>query len=39
MSMEEKKVFELPEVTTYDRDELDLQIARTQVTRGSGPDD
>jgi hypothetical protein len=37
--MEEKKVFEEPEVTTYDREELDLQIARTQVTRGSGPDD
>jgi hypothetical protein len=28
-SMEEKKVFENPEVTTYDRDELDLDIALT----------
>jgi hypothetical protein len=27
--MEEKKVFENPEVTTYDRDELDLDIALT----------
>jgi hypothetical protein len=31
MRMEEKKEFEVPEVTTFDRDELDLQIARTQV--------
>jgi hypothetical protein len=39
MAMEEKKEFEVPEVITYDREELDLQVARTQVTRGSGPDD
>jgi hypothetical protein len=30
--MEEKKVFEVPEVTTYDREELDLKVARTQPT-------
>jgi hypothetical protein len=29
MSMEEKKEFEVPEVTTYDREELDLDIALT----------
>jgi hypothetical protein len=29
MTMEEKKVFEEPEVTSYDRDELDLQISQT----------
>jgi hypothetical protein len=29
MSMEEKKEFEVPEVTTYDRDELDLNIVLT----------
>jgi hypothetical protein len=28
-SMEEKKEFEVPEVTTYERDELDLNIAFT----------
>ena len=27
--MEEKKVFEDPEVTTYDRDELNLDLALT----------
>jgi hypothetical protein len=27
--MEEKKIFEVPEVKTYDRDELDLHIALT----------
>jgi hypothetical protein len=27
--MEEKKEFEVPEVTTYDRDELDLRVAQT----------
>jgi hypothetical protein len=27
--MKEKKVFEVPEVTTYDRAELDLPVART----------
>jgi hypothetical protein len=29
--MEEKKEFEAPEVTSYDRDELDLKVARTQA--------
>ena len=29
-SKEEKKEFEVPDVTTYDRDELDLKVARTQ---------
>ena len=31
--MEEKKVFEVPEVTTYDKEELDLEVA---LTGGSG---
>jgi len=31
--MEEKKELEVPEVTTYDRDELDLRIA---ITGGGG---
>jgi hypothetical protein len=31
--MEEKKVFEVPEVTTYDKEELDLNIA---LTGGNG---
>jgi len=30
--MEEKKVFEAPEVTTYDQEELDLDIAVTGFT-------
>jgi hypothetical protein len=30
-SMEEKKVFEEPEVTTYDRDELNVEIAHTNL--------
>ena len=29
--MEEKKDFEVPEVTTYDSEELDLKVARTQA--------
>jgi hypothetical protein len=29
MSMEEKKEFEVPEVTSYDREELDLKVAVT----------
>jgi hypothetical protein len=29
MAMEEKKEFEVPEVTTYDRDELELNLALT----------
>jgi hypothetical protein len=29
MSMEEKKEFEVPEVTTYDKEELDLETALT----------
>jgi hypothetical protein len=29
MAMEEKKVFEEPEVTTYDKEELDLNTALT----------
>jgi hypothetical protein len=31
MIMEEKKDFEVPEVTTYDREELDVQVAHTQI--------
>ena len=34
--MEEKKVFEGPEVTTYDREELDLELAVTgEIVAGS----
>jgi hypothetical protein len=33
--MEEKKVFEDPEVTTYDKEELDLNIALTGSSGGS----
>ena len=33
--MEEKKEFEVPEVTTYDKEELDLDIALT----GTPPSD
>jgi hypothetical protein len=33
MSMEEKKEYEVPEVTTYDREELEL---RTIVTGSNG---
>lgn len=33
--MEDKKVFEVPEVTTYDREELEL---RTVVTGFNGSD-
>jgi hypothetical protein len=33
--MEEKKVFEVPVVTTYDKEELDLNIA---LTGGNGSD-
>jgi hypothetical protein len=36
--MEEKKALEVPEVTTYDREELDLKVAKTQ-DRISGPDE
>jgi hypothetical protein len=28
--MEEKRIFEEPEVTTYSREELDLKVAHTQ---------
>jgi hypothetical protein len=35
--MEEKKAFEDPEVTSYDRDELDLNIALTGRDDGSDP--
>jgi len=33
--MEEKKMFEDPEVTTYDKEELDLDIAITGTSGGS----
>jgi hypothetical protein len=33
--MEEKREFEVPEVTTYDKEELDLDIA---LTGGNGSD-
>jgi hypothetical protein len=29
--MEEKQKFEVPDVTTYDREELDLNVARTTI--------
>jgi hypothetical protein len=29
--MEEKKIIEDPAITTYDREELDLEVARTQI--------
>jgi len=29
--MEEKKELEVPEVTSYDREELDLKVAHTQI--------
>ena len=35
--MEEKKVFEDPEVTTYDREELDLNIVHTGEDNFSDP--
>jgi hypothetical protein len=35
MAMEEKKIFDEPEVTTYDKEELDLDIALTGSVGGS----
>ena len=35
MSMEEKKEFEVPEVTSYDKEELDPNMALTGVDVGS----
>jgi hypothetical protein len=35
--MEEKKEFEVPEVTTYDREELDLDIALAGDGNNSDP--
>jgi hypothetical protein len=37
MSMEEKKELEVPEVTSYDREELDLNIALTGEENFSDP--
>lgn len=37
-NMEEKKIFEDPEVTTFDRDELDLKTAQTAAPRSDFPD-
>jgi len=37
MSMEEKKMFEEPEVTSYDKEELDLNIALTGEDNFSDP--
>ena len=35
--MEESRVFEEPQVTTYDREELDVKVARTQDNNFSDP--
>ena len=37
--MEEKEVFEDPEVTTYDREELDLEKAITGIPGSDPPSD
>jgi hypothetical protein len=37
--MEKKKAFEEPEVTTYDREELDLEMAITGVNKSELPSD